>query len=177
MSTNIAKNAPVVMAALDKNIFEHISLMGQEQVEMEFRDEIAQVAQMSQNPQMQQNPQAQAQLQNMQQQIEARKAKIISEAMEEFMAEENRIMSIIDNDPIAMLRSRELDLRAQENDAKKQDNQERINLDKMKTMMNQSTDTQKLQQNEQLAKLRANTSLEKTILAAQLKKDSERYKK
>ena len=177
MSTNIAKNAPVVMAALDKNIFEHISLMGQEQVEMEFKDEIAQVAQMSQNPQMQQNPQAQAQLQNMQQQIEARKAKIISEAMEEFMAEENRIMSIIDNDPIAMLRSRELDLRAQENDAKKQDNQERINLDKMKTMMNQSTDTQKLQQNEQLAKLRANTSLEKTILAAQLKKDSERYKK
>jgi len=177
MSTNIAKNAPVVMASLDKNIFEHISLMGQEQVEMEFRDEIAQVAQMSQNPQMQQNPQAQAQLQNMQQQIEARKAKIISEAMEEFMAEENRIMSIIDNDPIAMLRSRELDLRAQENDAKKQDNQERINLDKMKTMMNQSTDTQKLQQNEQLAKLRANTSLEKTILAAQLKKDSERYKK
>jgi hypothetical protein len=177
MSTNIAKNAPVVMASLEKNIFEHISLMGQEQVEMEFRDEIAQVAQMSQNPQMQQNPQAQAQLQNMQQQIEARKAKIISEAMEEFMAEENRIMSIIDNDPIAMLRSRELDLRAQENDAKKQDNQERINLDKMKTMMNQSTDSQKLQQNEQLAKLRANTSLEKTILAAQLKKDSERYKK
>jgi len=86
-------------------------------------------------------------------------------------------MSVIDNDPIAMLRSRELDLRAQENDDKKQDNQERINLDKMKTMMNQSTDTQKLQQNEQLAKLRANTSLEKTILSAQLKKDSERYKK
>ncbi len=62
MSTNLAKNAPVVMAALEKNIFEHISLMGQEQVEMEFRDEIAQVAQMIQNPQMQQNPQAQAQL-------------------------------------------------------------------------------------------------------------------
>jgi hypothetical protein len=39
----------------------------------------------------------------------------------------------------------------------------------MKTMMNQSTDSQKLQQNEDLAKLRANTSLEKTILAAQLK--------
>jgi hypothetical protein len=171
MSTNIAKNAPVVMAALDKNIFEHISLMGQEQVEMEFKDEIAQVAQMSQNPQMQQNPQAQAQLQNMQQQIEARKAKIISEAMEEFMAEENRIMSIIDNDPIAMLRSRELDLRAQENASREQDNKERINLDKMKTMMNQSTDSQKLQQNEQLAKLRANTSLEKTILAARLKND------
>jgi len=169
MATNLAKNAPVVMAALEKNIFEHISLMGQEQVELEFRNEIAQVAQMSQNPQMMQNSQVQAQAQNMQQQIEARKAKIISEAMEEFMSEENKIMSVIDNDPVAMLRSRELDLRAKENAAKEQENKERINLDKMKTMMNQSTDDRKLRQNEELAKLRANTSLEKTVLAAKLK--------
>jgi hypothetical protein len=41
----------------------------------------------------------------------------------------------------------------------------------MKTMMNQSTDSQKLKQNEDLAKLRANTSLEKTILAAKLKNE------
>jgi len=163
MATNLAKNAPVVMAALEKNIFEHISLMGQEQVELEFRNEIGQIAQMSQNPQMQ------AQLQNMQTQIEARKAKIIAEAMEEFMSEENKIMSVIDNDPVAMLRSRELDLRAKENAAKEQENKERINLDKMKTMMNQSTDDRKLRQNEELAKLRANTSLEKTVLAAKLK--------
>jgi hypothetical protein len=177
MSTNLAKNAPVIMAALEKNVFEHISLMGQEQVELEFRNEIAQVAQLTQNPQAQQNPQTQAMVQNMQQKIESRKAQIISEAMEEFMSEENKITSLIDNDPIAMLRSRELDLRAQENASKERDNQERINLDKMKTMMNQSTDVQKLKQNENLAKLRANTSLEKTILAAQLKKDSEIYKK
>ena len=85
------------------------------------------------------------------------------------MSEENKIMSVIDNDPIAMLRSRELDLRAQENAYKERDSQERINLDKMKTMMNQSTDSQKLRQNEDLAKLRANTSLEKTILTAKLK--------
>jgi len=169
MATNLAKNAPVVMAALEKNIFEHISLMGQEQVELEFRNEIGQIAQMSQNPQMMQNPQMQAQLQNMQTQIEARKAKIIAEAMEEFMSEENKIMSLIDNDPVAALRSRELDLRAQENAAKEQENKERINLDKMKTMMNQSTDDRKLRQNEELAKLRANTSLEKTVLAAKLK--------
>jgi hypothetical protein len=46
---------------------------------------------------------------------------------------------------------------------KEQESDERINLDKMKAMMNQSTDSQKLQQNEDLAKLRANTSLEKTF--------------
>jgi hypothetical protein len=111
----------------------------------------------------------QAQLQNMQTQIEARKANIIAEAMEEFMSEENKITSLIDNDPVAALRSRELDLRAQENAAKEQENKERINLDKMKTMMNQSTDDRKLRQNEELARLRANTSLEKTVLSAKLK--------
>jgi hypothetical protein len=39
----------------------------------------------------------------------------------------------------------------------------------MKTMMNQSTQDDKLKQNEDLAKLRANTSIEKTILSAKLK--------
>jgi hypothetical protein len=101
--------------------------------------------------------------------IESRKAVLIAEMMEEFMNEEKKITSQFDNDPIAKLKSRELDLVAQENDRKKQESNERINLDKMKAMMAQSTDSQKLQQNEQLAKLRANTSLEKTVLAAKLK--------
>ena len=42
--------------------------------------------------------------------------------------------------------------------------------------MNQSTQDEKLQQNEDLAKMRANTSIEKTLLAAKLKKDSEKFK-
>ena len=41
----------------------------------------------------------------------------------------------------------------------------------MKAMMNQATDQQKLAQNEELAQLRADTSLEKTILAAKLKQE------
>src|SRR5210317_207238 len=44
MATNMARNAPVVMAALEKNCFEHISLMAQEQVEMEFPNELQQIA-------------------------------------------------------------------------------------------------------------------------------------
>jgi hypothetical protein len=68
-----------------------------------------------------------------------------------------------------MLRARELDLQAQENDRKKREGEEQNNLDKMKTMMNQATTQQKLQQNEELANLRADTSIEKTILSAQLK--------
>jgi hypothetical protein len=105
----------------------------------------------------------------MQEKIESRKAVLIAEMMEEFMNEEKKITSQFDNDPIAKLKSRELDLQAQENERKKKADQDQLNIDRMKAMMNQSTDQQKLQQNEELAKMRANTSIEKTILSAQLK--------
>jgi hypothetical protein len=169
MATNMARNAPIIMASLEKNCFEHISLMSQEQVEMEFRNEMQQLQMMQQNPQAIQNPQMQIQIRMLNERIEARKAVLIAEMMEEFMNEEKKITSQFDNDPVAKLKSRELDLVAQENDRKRQEGNERINLDKMKAMMAQSTDSQKLQQNEELAKLRANTSLEKTILASKLK--------
>ena len=55
MASNVARNSPVVMATLEKNIFEHISLMAQEQLEVEFREEIGQLMQMQQMAQ--QNPQ------------------------------------------------------------------------------------------------------------------------
>jgi hypothetical protein len=169
MATNMARNAPVIMASLEKNCFEHISLMAQEQVEIEFRNEIQQLQQLQQNPQAMQNPQIQIQVRMITEKVESRKAVLIAEMMEEFMNEEKKITSQFDNDPIAKLKSRELDLVAQENDRKRQESNERINLDKMKAMMAQTTDSQKLQQNEDLAKLRANTSLEKTVLAARLK--------
>jgi hypothetical protein len=169
MATNMARNAPVIMASLEKNCFEHISLMSQEQVEIEFQREIQQLQQMQQNPQAMQDPQMQIQVKMLSEKIESRKAVLIAEMMEEFMNEEKKITSQFDNDPIAKLKSRELDLMAKENARKEQESKDRINLDKMKTMLNQSTDTQKLQQNEDLAKLRASTSLEKTILSAQLK--------
>ena len=169
MATNMARNAPVIMASLEKNCFEHISLMAQEQVEIEFQREIQQLQMMQQNPQAMQNPQLQIQVRMLSEKVESRKAVLIAEMMEEFMNEEKKITSQFDNDPIAKLKSRELDLMAQENDRKRQESNERINLDKMKAMMNQSTDSQKLQQNEELARLRSNTSLEKTILSARLK--------
>jgi hypothetical protein len=158
------------MASLEKNIFEHISLMAQEQIEVEFRNELLQLQQMQQamqqNPQMAQQIQMQAKM--LQEKIESRKAVLIAEMMEEFMNEENKITSQFDNDPIAKLRSRELDLRAMENDRKAKESEERINLDKMKAMMNQSNQEEKLEQNEELANLRADTSIEKTILSKTL---------
>ena len=169
MATNMARNNPMVMASLEKNIFEHISLMAQEQIEIEFRDELQQLIAMQQNPgAMQQNPMAQQQVLMMQQKIEARKAQLIAEMMEEFMNEEKKITSQFDNDPIAKLRSRELDLRAKENARKEREAEDRMNLDRMKAMMNQQNQDEKLEQNEELAKLRADTSIQKTILGKTL---------
>ena len=159
MATNIARNNPMVTAAMEKNIFEHISLMAQEQIELEFAQELPQLQMMMQNPQMQ------MQAQEMRQRIEGRKAVLIAEMMEEFLKEEREVTSGFGNDPVAQLRARELDLRAMDNQRKKVEGQEKINLDRMKAMMNQSDKQDKLDQNEKLAKLRANTSIEKTILS------------
>jgi hypothetical protein len=159
MATNIARNNPMVTAAMEKNIFEHISLMAQEQIELEFREELPQLQMLMQNPA------TQMQGQEMQQRIEARKAVLIAEMMTEFLKEEKAVTSQFDNDPIAKLRARELDLRAMDNERKKREGQERIDLDRMKAMMNQQDKQDKLDQNEELAKLRANTSIEKTILS------------
>jgi hypothetical protein len=161
MSTNMARNNPVIMGALEKNIFEHISLMALEQVEIEFTTQLQQLQQLSQDPMTAQNPQVQMQVQQLQMQIESRKAILIAEMMDEFMKEEQRITSQFDNDPIAKLKSRELDLQAQENARKAKEGQEKINLDKMRAMMNQMNTQEKLQQNEDLAELRAATSIAK----------------
>jgi len=134
LATNLVRNAPMVMGAVEKNCLEHISLMAQEQIQLEFKDELPQLMQMQQavqqNPQMQQqNPQMQQQIQQMQQKIEARKAVLIAEMMEDFMKEEKKITSQFGNDPIAKLRARELDIRALDNEQKRKEAEEKINLE------------------------------------------------
>ena len=187
MSTNIARNNPMILGALEKNIFEHISLMAQEQIEVEFREEIAQTTQMqqvmqqlmAQGPQMQQSPQfmqIQQQLLGMQLSMESRKAKLIAEMTQEFMEEENKIMGQLGNDPIAKLKARELDLKAMDDRRKETEGQEKINLDRMKAMMNQGQHEDKLAQNEELAELRADTSLEKTQMGIDAKIENDRFK-
>ena len=168
MSTNMARNNPVVMASLQKNIFEHISLMALEQVEMEFQREIVTLQSMQQNPQAMQDPMMQQQVMDLTMKIESRKAVLIAEMMEEYSKEEKKILGDFANDPLAKLRSRELDLRAQENMRKEKEGEERLNLDKMRAMMNQQNTEDKMDQNEDLAKLRADTSIQKTVLSKTL---------
>ena len=118
-----------------------------------------------------QNPQMQQMVMEINMKIESRKSVLIAEMMDEYLKEEKKINGDFGNDPIAKLKARELDIRAQENNRRREQDEDRINLDKMKAMMNQMTDQQKLEQNEELANLRADTSIEKTVLQHTLKND------
>ena len=159
MSTNMVRNNPMIMAAIQKNILEHISIMAQEQVQLEFSEQFQQMMMMQQQAQM--NPQIQQQLQQITQQIEARKAVLISEMTEEFMKEENKITSQFDSDPLLKLKSREVDLRAMENERKKEEMEKKAELERAKLVQSREIAEDKMDQNEDLAELRAETSIVK----------------
>ena len=159
MSTNMVRNNPAIMGAIQKNILEHISLMAQEQVQLEFREQMQEMMLMQQQAAM--NPMVQQQLQMMTNQIEARKSVLIAEMTEEFMKEEKKITSQFDNDPLLKLKSREVDLRAMENERKKEYDKAQNDIARARLMQSGENFDEKLEQNEDLAKLRAGVSLAK----------------
>ncbi len=160
MSTNIVRNNPMVMGAVQKNILEHISLMAQEQVELEFAEALQQIQMLQM--QAQQDPQAKQALEKLSQDIEARKSVLIAELTADFAKEEKEITSQFDADPLLKLKSREVDLRAMENERKKQADMAQMDLNRAKLVQAKDNFDKKLDQNEDLAKLRAGVSLAKT---------------
>ena len=167
MQSNMVQNSPAIIGALQKNILERISLMAQEQIQLEFQEELAQAQQMQQM--LQQQPQNQQLIQQVTQltnTINARKAVLIAEMVKDYMAEEEKIVNELGSDPLIKLKSRELDLKAKADEAKKDYDQGRISLDTMKAIQNQAQFEDKQEQNEELAELRADTSLTKQIMSA-----------
>jgi hypothetical protein len=159
MQLNMVKNNPATVMSIQKNILEHISIMAQEQVQIEFIQELQQLPMLQQQAQM--NPQAAQQIQSITIQIESRKAQLVAEMTKDYADEENKLIGQLDSDPLLKLKSREVDLKAMENEQKRKEAEERLNLDKMKAMMNQTNQENKLEQTEDLAKLRAGVSLAK----------------
>jgi hypothetical protein len=167
MSTNIVRNNPAVMGAIQKNILEHISLMAQEQIQLEFRDELMRLQALQQAAPV--DPRAAQELQVITQRIESRKAVLIAEMTEEFMKEEKKITSQFDSDPLLKLKAREVDLRAMENERKKEADQAKVENDRAKLMQAADIADEKLDQNEKLANLRADTSLAKQEMSNSFK--------
>ena len=166
MKSNMVQNSPIVMGALQKNILERMSLMAQEQIQLEFVEELQQAQQLQQalqaNPQNPQLIQQVTQLTNM---INARKAVLIAEMTKDYMDEEQKIMGEFSGDPLIKLKAREVDLKAADLEQQKRNEDQRLNLDKSRALMNQENQEDKLEQNEQLAKMRANVTLAKQGMA------------
>ena len=166
MKSNMVQNSPMVMGALQKNILERISLMAQEQIQLEFVEELQQAQQLQQalqaNPQ---NPQLIQQVTQLTNTINSRKAVLIAEMTKDYMDEEQKIMGEFSGDPLIKLKAREVDLKAADLEQQKRNEDQRLNLDKSRALMNQENQEDKLEQNEQLAKMRANVSLAKQGMA------------
>ena len=163
MSMNMVRNNPPIMAAMEKNILEHISIMAQEQVQVEFPQEFQMLAQMQQMAPS--NPQIGQQVQQLTQKIEARKAVLIAEMMNEFMVEEKRITSQFDHDPLLKIKSREVDLKAIDTQRKDMEMKQRGEIDRAKLVQSRDIHEDKIEQNEELSELRADTSLQKQQMA------------
>ena len=185
MSISMVQNNPMAMMSLQKNILEHISLMAQEQIQLEFVQELQelkmiqqqmqQMGPMMQNPMaMQQNPQAMQMQQRVQQltsMMEARKAVLIAEMTLDYAKEEDKISSEVGGDPLLKLKSRELDLKARADQDRSSNNEARLDLDTMRAMMNDQQHDEKLEQDEELAQMRAGVSIAKQEMADQSKRN------
>ena len=179
MGTTVIRNNPAAMGMLQQNCMEHILLMATEQVEIEFAEQKQQMEQIMQQvqpmiEQAQQNPQMQQQLQqdpqmqqiqqqetNLQMQMEARKAQLIAEFSDDFAEAEKEVLNQVENDPLLKLKDRELDLKAREEQARQEEAEEKINLERAKMMQSRELAEDKLEQNDEHQKLRASVSLAK----------------
>jgi organic radical activating enzyme len=133
--------------------------MAQEQIELEFRDELLQVQQMQ--AQIQTQPQLQMEVQKLLTNIESRKARLIAEMTKDYMEEENKIYGDVNDDPLTKLKKQELDLRARENEQKARESEQKIEIDRAKLVQDQEFKYEKLEQDDENAKLRAGISLAK----------------
>ena len=179
MGTTVIRNNPAAMGMLQQNCMEHILLMATEQVEIEFAEQKQQMEQIMQQvqpmiEQAQQNPQMQQQLQqdpqmqqiqqqetNLQMQMEARKSQLIAEFSDDFAEAEKEVLNQVENDPLLKLKDRELDLKAREEQARQEEAEEKINLERAKMMQSRELAEDKLEQNDEHQKLRASVSLAK----------------
>jgi hypothetical protein len=179
MSTTVIRNNPQAMATLQQNCMEHILLMAQEQVELEFSEENQQLTAMQQqiqplmqqaqgNPeltqQLQQSPEMQQVFQfetNLRMRAESRKAQLISEFTDDYAKAEKEVLNQVENDPLLKLKDRELDLKAREEQARKEEAEDKLNLERAKMMQAKEIAEDKLEQNDDHAKMRASVSLAK----------------
>ena len=93
--------------------------------------------------------------------MESRRAVLIAEFTEDYAKAEREVLNQIENDPLLKLKDREIDLKAREEQRKEEEGMNKANMDMMRMMQNKEIAEDKLEQNDEHAKLRASVSLAK----------------
>ena len=101
---------------------------------------------------------------------------MIADMTEEFMKEEKAITTQFDHDPLLKLKEREVDLKAREEERNLKEDEARLALDRLKMMQAKTMQDEKLAQNEQLANLRAETTMDKAVLSTRTKLYTDKMK-
>ena len=92
---------------------------------------------------------------------EARKATLIAETTAEYLEEEKKVLNQIDNDPLLRLKADEVQIRAREEQRKREADEEQNNINRLRLIQNRELAEEKMDENDKHQKLRAAVSLAK----------------
>jgi hypothetical protein len=148
ISTPIAQSNAGILMTLQGHISEHIAMMSEIQAQKEVMDSMSPEQQMM----MQNDPNAMQQIQS---QISSRSAEIASEISEEYA---KSITPPPSEDPLVTIRKQELSLKGQEIQQKQDQFEKKQALDKEKERNDVLLDQQKIDQQEELANQKDQTT-------------------
>ena len=141
MSSMIARANPGVLQVLQVHIFEHIKFKAM----MQAQQEIQQMAQQGQQipPELMAN----------------RVAEIETQLMQEYMAKEQEILNVGQQDPLVDIKKQELALKQQEQMQQAMTEEQRLALDKQKLAEQSSIQRDRIDTTEDIANMRAQNAL------------------
>jgi hypothetical protein len=141
MNSRVAQMQPPVLMTLEKHIYEHLGLQAR----------VIHDQQMAQNPQAQQLPP---------EQHEDMVAQIQGQLIAQFQ-QQNPASQQGDEDPLVAIKKQELDLRAQDQAADQQIDQEKLRLDQQRQAQNIALGRERIQSSEDIAALRMQQSAQR----------------
>jgi len=141
MNSRVAQMQPPVLMTLEKHIYEHLGLQAR----------VIHDQQMAQNPQAQQLPP---------EQHEDMVAQIQAQLIAQFQ-QQNPASQQGDEDPLVAIKKQELDLRAQDQAADQQIDQEKLRLDQQRQAQNIALGRERIQSSEDIAAMRMQQSAQR----------------
>ena len=141
MSSMIAKANPGVLQVLQVHIFEHIKFKAMLQAQQEIQQQAQQGQQVP--PQLMAN----------------RVAEIETQLMQEYMAKEQEILNVGQQDPLVDIKKQELALKQQEQMREAMTDEQRLQLDKQKLAEQSAIQRDRIDTTEDIANMRAQNAL------------------